>query len=70
MMPHDVSTRWNSTYDMLYFALDFRTAIDKMTAMRHLDLQKYELSPAEWGIAKELRDVLNVRPFTILYFTF
>ena len=55
---------------MLYFALDFRTAIDKMTAMRHLDLQKYKLSPAEWGIAKELRDVLNVRPFTILYFTF
>ena len=55
---------------MLYFTLDFRTAIDKMTAMHDLDLRKYKLSPAEWGIAKELRDVLNVRPFTILYLTF
>jgi hypothetical protein len=60
MMPRDVSTRWNSTYDMLHFALDFRMAIDAMTAMRDLDLRKYELCPAEWGIAKELRDVLKV----------
>ena len=60
MMPRDVATRWNSTYDMLSFALDFRPAIDSMTAKRELDLQKYELSPAEWGIAKELGDVLKV----------
>jgi hypothetical protein len=32
-----------------------------MTAMRDLDLRKFELSPAEWEIAKELRDILNVR---------
>lgn len=60
MMPRDVSTRWNSTYDMLDFALGFRSAIDSMTAMRDLDLRKYELSPAEWAIAKELKDVLKV----------
>src|ERR1700675_1265472 len=41
-----------------------------MTAKYNLDLQKYELSPAEWIIAKELRDVLNVRFFTTLYFMF
>ena len=45
---------------MLSFALDFRPAIDSMTAKRELDLRKYELSPAEWGIAKELGDVLKV----------
>jgi hypothetical protein len=60
MMPHDVTTCWNSTYDMLSFALDFCLAIDSMTVKCDLDLQKYELSPAEWGITKELRDVLKV----------
>lgn len=59
MMPCDVSTCWNSTDDMLLFALDFHPAIDSMTAKQDFDLQKYELSPAEWGIAKELRDVLK-----------
>ena len=59
-MPRDVSTRWNSTFDMLHFAIEFRPAIDTMTAMRNLDLQKYELSPEEWHIAKELRGVLKV----------
>jgi hypothetical protein len=70
MMPRDVSTRWNSTYDMLLFALDFRPAIDGMTALRDLDLRKYELSPAEWGIAEELRDVLRVyfQSFSILIY--
>jgi hypothetical protein len=70
MMPCDVSTHWNSTYNMLHFTLDFQIAIDSMTAMCNLDLQKYELSPAEWGIVKELRDVLNVCLFLILYFMF
>jgi hypothetical protein len=67
MMPHDISTHWNSMYNMLHFALEFQPVINGMTAMHDLDLQKYELSPTEWGIAKELRDVLNVC-FNILLF--
>ena len=47
MMPHDVETQWNSTYDMLHFALDFHMAIDVMTSMCELNLWKYELSPAK-----------------------
>ena len=60
MMPCDAATQWNSTYDMLHIALDFHTAIDVMTSMCEFHLRKYELSPAEWGIAKELRDILKV----------
>ena len=43
MMPRDVSTRWNSTYDMLNFALDYRVAIDSISSNRDLNLRKYEL---------------------------
>jgi hypothetical protein len=60
MMPRDVSTRWNSTFDMLEFAIRYRVAIDAMTEVRGYDLRKYELVSAEWDIAMELRDVLKV----------
>ena len=33
-MPRDVSTRWNSTYDMLDFAITYRAALDKLTGDR------------------------------------
>jgi hypothetical protein len=60
MMPHDVSTRWNSTFDMLKFAIRYHVAIDAMTAVHGHDLRKYELVSAEWDIAMELQDVLKV----------
>jgi hypothetical protein len=59
MMPRDVATRWNSTFDMLNFAVDYRKAIDIMTAIR--DLQKYELDDEEWATAVNLRNTLKVR---------
>ena len=59
-MPRDVSTRWNSTFDMLKFAIRYRVAIDAMTTVCQFDLHKYELVPAEWAIATELRDILKV----------
>ena len=61
MMPRDVSTRWNSTFDMLDFALQYRIAIDAMTANWDYDLRKYELVPMEWNTAAELQEVLKVR---------
>lgn len=66
-MLRDVSTRWNSTYDMLEFATRYRLAIDSMTATRDMDLRKYELVPEEWKIAGELRDVLKVSYYYILH---
>jgi len=59
MMPRDVSTRWNSTYDMLDFALDYRVPIDEITSNRDLNLRKYELQDNEWAVAKTLRDTLK-----------
>jgi predicted Co/Zn/Cd cation transporter (cation efflux family) len=59
-MPRDVSTRWNSTYDMIEFAIEYRAALDTMTADRDMNLRKFELSKKEWSMAKELSEVLRV----------
>ncbi len=56
---------------MLEFAIKYHPAIDAMTAIHELDLHKYELESAEWGIARELHDVLKVHcHFFPLYLRF
>jgi hypothetical protein len=60
-MPRDVTTWWNSTFDMLDFAINYHAAVDKITSDRVLELHQYELTNSEWAIAKQLRDVLKVR---------
>ena len=60
IMPRDVSTRWNSTYDMLKFALDYCVALDAISGERVMKLRKYELKDTEWNIASQLRDILEV----------
>ena len=61
MMPRDVPTRWNSTFDMLDFALNYRLAIDWITSNRELNLRKYELQDDEWAVAENLRETLKAR---------
>jgi hypothetical protein len=60
MMPRDVTTHWNSTFDMLYFALQYRSALDHICSDRDMKLRRYELLESEWNVAKELCDVLKV----------
>lgn len=60
IMPRDVSTRWNSTYDMLDFAVEYRQALDDFTGDRKFGLRDFELSEQEWTIAKQLRNILEV----------
>lgn len=60
MMPRDVTTRWNSTYDMLEFAVEYREALDAITGDKEMKLRKYEMDNEEWEIARQLRDVLKV----------
>lgn len=59
-MPRDVATRWNSTYDMLEFAIEFQEALDTITGEKEMRLRKYEMDNEEWEIAQQLRDVLKV----------
>lgn len=59
-MPRDVSTRWNSTFDMIDFAVDYREAIDSITGNRDMNMRKLEMDEKEWDIATELRDTLKV----------
>ena len=64
LMPRDVSTRWNSTFDMLDYALEHQEAVDAVTQRRDLGLRRYELEDNEWVILQQLRDILKVRrPF-------
>jgi len=53
-MPRDVSTRWNSTFDMLDFAISYHEAIDALTANRLLKLRRFELDNEEWEVAERL----------------
>ena len=61
LMPHDVTMRWNSTYDVLNFALEYHEAIDILTANQQNELQAYELNEREWAIARQLSKILEVR---------
>jgi len=65
MMPRDVTTRWNSTFDMLDFAVEHIPAINSITGDRDMKLRQYELSEDDWDMARQLRDVLKVRSHVI-----
>ena len=68
-MPHDVSTHWNSTYDMLKFAYSYQEAIDRITGDCVLKLRDYELLESEWETVKQLPNSLKVHIYIILYYS-
>ena len=53
MMPRDVSTCWNSTFDMVDFTIDYQPVIDAITGNRDMKMQSFELDASKWVIAKE-----------------
>ncbi|KAF8150996.1 hypothetical protein B0H34DRAFT_665474, partial [Crassisporium funariophilum] len=59
MMPRDVSTLWNSMFDMLNLALNYHVAIDGITSNQDLNLCKYKLEDNEWAVAERLCDTLE-----------
>ncbi|KAF9060308.1 hypothetical protein BDP27DRAFT_1237031, partial [Rhodocollybia butyracea] len=54
LIPRNVATRWNSTYDMLVVARQYSAVIDGITADKKLQLCKYELSEQQWKIVDDL----------------
>jgi hypothetical protein len=60
LIPRDVVTQWNSTFDMLQFSLEYRAPIDMITADKQLKLRKYELDEEDWLIVYELVSILQV----------
>ncbi|KAJ7328454.1 hypothetical protein DFH08DRAFT_709747 [Mycena albidolilacea] len=62
----DVRTRWNSTFDMLLFAVKYRRAVDGITAEKSLKLRKFELDDQE---CKILSDLLTIYKAATLVFS-
>ena len=74
MMPCDVRTRWNATYNMLNFTYEYKDTINQITDRCDMKLRDYKIEPQEWDIIKpqewdiikQLRDVLGVCPSIII----
>ena len=60
VIPCDVCTRWNATYDMLDVAYQYKKAINKITDMWDMKLCAYEIETHEWKVVRQLRDLLKV----------
>ena len=60
MIPCDVTTQWNLTFDMLDFTIKHIAAIDAITSDHYMKLRQYELSEDEQDVACQLQDVLKV----------
>ena len=59
-MPQDISTWWNSTFDMLEFTLNNQKALNTITGDWRMELQMFKLLEHEWTLAEQLQDVLEV----------
>jgi hypothetical protein len=67
VLPRDVRTRWNATYDMLDFAYQYRKAINKITDIRDMKLRVYEIEAHKWEIIRQLRDLLKVSNLSFVF---
>ncbi|KAK2461380.1 hypothetical protein APHAL10511_006604 [Amanita phalloides] len=69
LIPCNVTTRWNSTFDMLDMAIRYQLAIDLITQKRDPGLQDLELTSDEWKLAKQLQGILQILKEATIYFS-
>ena len=60
MMPRDITTHWNYTYEMLSFAHTYCDVYNELIGNRDMKMQKYEIEDSEWEVVKQLAGVLKV----------
>ncbi|KIM65635.1 hypothetical protein SCLCIDRAFT_112359, partial [Scleroderma citrinum Foug A] len=68
LMPCNVPTWWNSSADMVEFALEYHEPLNAMMQKRDLGLRSLELSDEEWRALKELHAVLKILKDTTMFF--
>jgi len=65
-MPRNDTTCWNSTYDMLKFAIEYCEALESITGNQKMKLRQYKLTEEDWQIATQPCDILKVRYYALL----
>ena len=55
-MPRDVTTRWDSLYSLLDFALKYRQAVDKLISKFPSELGDTYLDADAWSTPGQVRD--------------
>ncbi|OJT07830.1 hypothetical protein TRAPUB_1276 [Trametes pubescens] len=60
LIPRDVRTRWNSTFEMLDSCLKHQKALTQLCSDKSNGLRSFEVSEREWEIAKQLCNMLKV----------
>ncbi|PIL30443.1 hypothetical protein GSI_07142 [Ganoderma sinense ZZ0214-1] len=69
LIPRNVRTRWNSTYNMLAMVLEYHLPYKQMCERTDNGLRGYKLLDEEWGVATQLEKVLKVFKHTTLFFS-
>ena len=60
VIPDDIRTHWNTTYNMLNFAYQYRVTINKIMDIHNMKLHAYEVEAYEWETVQQLHDLLKV----------
>lgn len=60
LLPRDVRTRWNSTFDMLSVALQYRNTISRVSGHITNNIAHLHLDEAEWDVLASVRNMLMV----------
>ncbi|KAF5356677.1 hypothetical protein D9758_013731 [Tetrapyrgos nigripes] len=70
VIPRDVTTRWNSSCDMIEYCIEKKKYYRAITS-EDLEngLQQYALTKREWKLAEQLKDVLKVLHDATLFFS-